>query len=190
MRLTKEARDGMLGLAAIAVACVLAIGLWNILLIQKVDEALDQDQRNRGVDLFVYHRHGIRPGELTVNLMSVDGTKSPIDIMRALFQTSAALKDIHFKTVVLEHAGKPMFVLTGTDFTTLGQSYSADDNPVYLIRTLPQELSNPDGSPAFETWTGGMLGVLTKQMTDANDFAARWATGDAHLSTEQTTPTT
>lgn len=30
------------------------------------------------------------------------------------------------------------------------------------------------GTPAFETWTGGMLGVLNGQLQDFNTFHARW----------------
>ena len=33
------------------------------------------------------------------------------------------------------------------------------------------------GSPAFGRWEGGWLGVLGKQISDANEAAQRWATG-------------
>ena len=53
------------------------------------------------------------------------------------------------------------------------------------MRTMQEHLQNPDGSPAFEVWNGGLLGVLGKQMEDHNAFHKRWWVDDA-LGTEST----
>ncbi|BAV45427.1 Uncharacterized protein MLTONO_0524 [Mesorhizobium loti] len=47
-------------------------------------------------------------------------------------------------------------------------------NPVYVIRTLPENLKRIDGEPAFDTWTGGWLGVASKQMEDHAEFHKQW----------------
>ena len=44
---------------------------------------------------------------------------------------------------------------------------------LYLIRTLPKKLFNPDGTAAFGRWEGGLLGVLSKQMEDVSAAALR-----------------
>ena len=67
-----------------------------------------------------------------------------------------------------------VFVLSGDDFSALGQAYSQGENPIYLIRTLPQKLQTASGAPAFDTWSSGELGVLGKQLEDSNTFAQAW----------------
>jgi hypothetical protein len=37
-----------------------------------------------------------------------------------------------------------------------------------------KELYTPDGSRAFDTWTGGTLGVLNAQMEDFSKFTNAW----------------
>ncbi|MNU11538.1 hypothetical protein D3C72_2594780 [compost metagenome] len=49
---------------------------------------------------------------------------------------------------------------------------------MYTIRTFPQNVWKLDGTAAYETWTGGMLGVLSKQMEDVNQFAKDWFIAD------------
>ena len=64
---------------------------------------------------------------------------------------------------------------TETFVRTGQQQFGAVQNPVYLIRTLPEKLYKPTGEGAFGQWTGGLLGVLGKQMDDANTAAKQWA---------------
>jgi len=47
-------------------------------------------------------------------------------------------------------------------------------NPVYTIRTFPENLYTIDGKNVYGEWTGGLLGVVTKQMEDFNDFHKKW----------------
>jgi len=55
----------------------------------------------------------------------------------------------------------------------LGKEYSWQ-NPVYTIRTFPENLINLDGSMAYPEWTGGWLRVTGKQMEDFNNFHKKW----------------
>jgi hypothetical protein len=68
--------------------------------------------------------------------------------------------------------------MSGSVFASLGSEFSAGQNPVFLIRTLPEKLRTPDGHPAFETWTGGLLGVLGAQLEDHAEFHRRWYLND------------
>ncbi|MBU0899170.1 MAG: hypothetical protein KKB03_04225 [Nanoarchaeota archaeon] len=65
------------------------------------------------------------------------------------------------------------FKITGDYFCTLGKEYSWQ-NPVYTMRTFPENLMNPDGSRAYPEWTGGFIGVMGKQVEDFNDFHKKW----------------
>ena len=69
------------------------------------------------------------------------------------------------------------FLLDGESFRVLGAEYDTQ-NPVYTMRTFPSKLNRADGAKAFSTWTGGMIGVLGKQMDDFNAFHKEWYLAD------------
>jgi hypothetical protein len=75
---------------------------------------------------------------------------------------------------------KEIFFIEGDAFGELGQEFDMGQNPVYLVRTLPEKLYRPDGRQAFGTWSGGLLGVVARQMEDVNAAARAWATGEEH----------
>ncbi|MBX3479663.1 MAG: hypothetical protein KF842_04635 [Caulobacter sp.] len=163
---------------AIGAATALALILvFNLTAWAPVAAALAKDERNHAAGIHVYRAWFVHPRDITVNLVTL-GDAATIDLTRELFQTAEALKDRKFGKVTLSRGGKAVFVMAGEDFAELGAEYGAGQNPVYLIRTLPQKLTLPDGRSAFGTWEGGWLGVLGKQMEDANSFGQAWATGD------------
>lgn len=150
---------------------------FNLTVWAPVASTLGKDDRNgQAMSMHVYRAWLLHPTDITVDLVRLKEA-APIDIMRGLFQASAALKDRKFSTVILARAGKPVFKMSGADFQELGRSYAAGENPIYLIRTLPESILLMDGSLAFGTWTGGWLGVLGKQMEDVTDFGEGWAAG-------------
>src|SRR3546814_11223048 len=69
-------------------------------------------------------------------------------------------------------------MLDGAYFRTLGREYGSQ-NPVYTLRTLPENVMTTDGRSAFSEWSGGMIGVLAGQMGDLNEFHRRWFVDDA-----------
>src|SRR5262249_40352187 len=83
-----------------------------------------------------------------------------------------------FSEVILARSHQEVYHLTGESFTEMGKQYSEGENPVYLIRTLPEKLFTPDGRPAFGSWTGGLLGVVSHQMEDATKAGRQWASGE------------
>ena len=95
-----------------------------------------------------------------------------------MFQSAEALREREFGKVTLARDGKTVFMMSGEDFQTLGRSYAEGENPLYLMRTLPEALCLADGTPAFGRWTGGILGVFTRQMADGTNFAHQWAQGE------------
>jgi hypothetical protein len=139
-----------------------------------VASKLGEDGRNKGIGLYAHCSWGVDPGSLTLDLVSLDAEKAPVDLLRALFQSAQAMKGRRFRTVVLAHRGKPLFELSGSDFQELGSEFEDGQNPIFLIRTLPEKLNTPDGQPAFGRWEGGLLGVLSKQMEDVTSFARAW----------------
>jgi len=83
------------------------------------------------------------------------------------------VKENDFDKVDLACGGENIFVLDGAAYKTIGQEYTTQ-NAIYTIRTFPEKLKFPDGSPAYETWTGGILGVMGQQMEDFNNCMVKW----------------
>lgn len=110
---------------------------------------------------------------LSFDLRGASPQAAHTDVLRALFRTAEALKDERFSEVRLGYQGETRYVLPGQAFHAIGQEWGWQ-NPVYVIRTLPEQVLTPDGRPASERWTGGMIGVLGAQMDDVNRMADRW----------------
>lgn len=154
-------------------ACVWSL---NFILVQSVvGRALDADPRNSGYSLSARYRFYCDPSTLVLDLGAVSAA-APLDLFRGLFQSASALTSAGrtFERVILERRGTTVFLMTGEDFRDIGTEFAGGQNPVYLIRTLPEKLFKPTGEAAFGRWEGGLLGVLGKQMEDATEAGRRW----------------
>lgn len=138
-----------------------------------MNSVLASDPRNAGIDVSVHYGRYVQASVLIYDLHAYSGQNSHLDILRVLFQFAKATRSQTFKTVLLEFRGHERFILPGNEFRIIGEEFGTQ-NPVYTLRTLPEKLLTPDGNPAFGTWTGGLLGVLGKQMEDLNEFGRRW----------------
>jgi len=155
---------------------VLAIGIYgfNYFLLQsKMDDVLKNDPRNKGIEVSVHYDSYINPSIFVYDLKSVSNTNSMADVFRVFLQFSEKVQSKKFDIVELSSRGKTKFKIKGEYFQTLGKEY-AWQNPVYTMRTFPENLMHLDGSKAYPEWTGGLLGVAGKQMEDFNDFHMKW----------------
>ena len=157
-------------------AMVAAVLAYNLSVWAPVASRLGDDDRNDVTSIHVYRTWLVHPRDVTVDLVAADGA-APVDLTRGLFQTAEALEGRRFGKVTLARQGKPVFVMDGADFDAMGRDYAQGENPIYLMRTLPEKLKRPDGQSAFGSWSGGWLGVLSRQMGDVNDFGRAWAEG-------------
>jgi hypothetical protein len=161
----------------VTIVGLLLVGLLAIANLMSVHRHLvdvrEGEPRNAGLQVYGYHRLGLIPSEIVFDIRNVSGTNSPADVTRLLLQFAEKLKERDFENVYLSFKGEPRFLLKGPYFKQLGQEYGTQ-NPAYTIRTMPQNLFWPDGRAAFATWTGGMLGVLSKQMEDFAEFHNIW----------------
>ena len=154
------------------------IALWNYFsLYRPVTQSLSSDPRNEGVDVYVHYRWYINPNALVFDLRSFSQNNSSVDVTRNLLQTANALEKKSFDQVFLAYKGKPKFMLEGKYFKNVGEEYEFQ-NPVYTLRTLPENVLELDGTPAFGSWTGGWLGIMSKQMEDLGKFHKRWFLSD------------
>lgn len=164
-------------------AVLLALGIMvvagaNYFLVHRsAQQVLSSDERNQGVSVFAHYEYFVDPSVLVIDLRKLSDTNSPADVTRVLLQFAQSQKLKRFELVKLAHQGRPKFMLKGDFFQILGLEFG-EQNPVYTMRTLPENVYNLDGTSAFGTWTGGMLGVLGKQMEDFNEFHKMWYIGD------------
>jgi predicted Zn finger-like uncharacterized protein len=153
---------------------VLITFLFNYVNLQKpMNDVLKKDHRNNGIEVSVHYSKYISTSTLIYDLKSVSMKKTKADVFRVLLQYAKKLKNKRYKTIVLCFKGQRKFKIDGGYFRKLGQEYSRQ-NPVYLMRTFPENVFNLDGSRAYKAWAGGLLGVTAQQIEDFNDFHDKW----------------
>lgn len=145
-----------------------------------VQQKLSEDYRNTSASIAVYHRWGIHPNEIVVDIRSVEGSASRLDITRMLFQIAEVFEDRNYSTVILAHRGKEKLKLDGDFFKETGETFSFQ-NPIHLSRELPKNVYHLDGKRAYGSYSGGWLGVLNAELEQLNDLHDDWWL-DAELS--------
>lgn len=154
---------------------VVALLAWNATVAIPVMSALSDEE---GATTVAYRRWLVSPNQIVFDVWSVSGSQSMADMDRRLFKAAEGLQSRSYDSVVLAYHGKAKLLMDGPYFQEIGATRQTQ-NPVYTMRTMQERLSNPDGTPAFETWTGGWLGVLGQQLEDHNEFHKRWWVNDA-----------
>jgi len=164
-------------LIILALICTFLAG-WNYLSLQKkLTDILKSDPRNEGVSALIHYEGFINPRVIIIDIRDVKPDKSPMDVSRVLLQLSKKLKNNEYQEIKLSFRGKLKFKLKGSFFSKIGMEYGIQ-NPVYTLRSLPQNVYNLDGTQAFSTWTGGLIGVVGKQMEDLSEFHKQWYIND------------
>jgi len=131
-----------------------------------------------GATTTVYRRDLLGGNDIVFDIQAVSGDMSMVIMTRRLLKTAEALKDADLGRVFLAYKGHEKFYLDGAYFKQIGAERQTQ-NAIYTIRTMPENVHNVDGSPAFQTWSGGILGVLGQQMDDVNEFHRKWWADDA-----------
>lgn len=120
-----------------------------------------------------YYRYGVVPDVIVYDILDVGLSASQAGVIGGFFRYAEKLKDRDFSKVILSYRGSPKFFLRGEYFKQIGLELSYQ-NPIYTLRTFPEKLETPDGVRAFDTWTGGALGVLNAQLEDVNEMGRQW----------------
>lgn len=161
-------------LTLIVLLLVVALAAWNYVGVYGPSRAaLAKEGSSPRVTALVYRQYGLSPNTVVFDVWSIKEDATFPDVARVLFRTAVALKDREFDRVILARNGSARFYLEGTYFRELARDVETQ-SPVYVLRTLPQNVYTLAGVPAYETWTGGMLGVLTNQLEDLDAFREAW----------------
>lgn len=165
--------------AAVALLLVLGIvWLYNFQIAQKpLDRVLLDDPRNQVVSAKAHLADWIDTDTLQFDLTGVSGQATRMDVFRLFLQYAKAQQGHRFQKVLLSYKGKRKFYVPGDYFQQLGREYDTQ-NPVYTMRTFPEHIFTPDGRRAFESYEGGWLGVLAKEMERFSKFHDQWYLDD------------
>jgi hypothetical protein len=101
---------------------------------------LKADPRNSGVAVSLQTRSN--QSVLVYDLRAVALTNSMADVFRVFLQFAQAEKSREFKSVELAFRGHLRFVIDGKYFKQMGEEFGTQ-NPVYTMRTFPENLSKP-----------------------------------------------
>lgn len=160
----------------IGVIAIIAGGIYSfnfLTVMQPTKSTINADIRNDGISIDAHYKYFVLINTLVFDLKNVAADKAAADVFRVFLQTASALKNKNFERVELAYKGTPKFILTGEYFKTLGSEFG-EQNPIYTMRTFPENLYNISGEAAFSKWSGGVLGVLGEQMNDFNAFNKQW----------------
>lgn len=145
----------------------------NVALQSACDRVIQLDERNQGVRVAAYFRHPFNTTVMVFDLEDVSGRNSRSDVFRVLIDFAEAVKEKPVEEVELAFRGMTRFTMSGSHFRKLGEERRTQ-NPMYTIRTFPENLKTPDGRRAYPEWTGGILGVVNQQMEEFNDVHDKW----------------
>lgn len=170
-------------LAAASVFVLTAVGVvgfWfhNQATLQKpLYEVLEADSRNKNVHAQAHYDGWFDTKTVVFNLSDVSGESSSLDIFRVFLQFAQSQKEHEYKEVILAAYGEKKFVVPGDYFHELGAEYSTQ-NPMYTIRTFPHHVSTMTGEHPFPEYTGGIFGVLGKEMDEFKQMNEQWYMDD------------
>jgi hypothetical protein len=162
-------------LAAIAAATAVSAYSRKHALNDQVQAALAGET---GAETVVYRRALFGGDEIVFDITSVGGEISMVDMTRRLLKSAEALQKEDFDRVYLAYKGQEKFYFDGAYFKQIGAERDWQ-NPVFTIRTMPENVRNLDGTQAFESWSGGLIGVIGAQMEDNAKFHRQWWTNEA-----------
>lgn len=158
----------------IPIVLVATVFIYNYISLQvPMNGVIKDDSRNDGIEIDVHYSNYLNTGILVFDLEEVSLNKSRADVFRVLLQYADAIQDKDFDEIHLSYNGDVRFTLSGFHFKTIGEEYDWQ-NAVYTMRTFPEKLKTPYGYDAFDTWTGGVLGVTSAQMEDFSEFHDEW----------------
>lgn len=162
---------------ALAIFFVIVLGVNWVNLQRHMANVIKDDPRNDGIKVWVHYKWLVNPMELKYDLRNISDESSPLDVNRVMLQFSEKIKDKQFSKVYLSYRGEDKFYFKGDYFQNLGKEYEFQ-NPIYTLRTIPENIYTLNGEPRYGSWTGGWLGVASKQMEDINTFAKDWYLDD------------
>jgi hypothetical protein len=101
------------------------------------------------------------------------GSARRIDTIHLLLQFARRI-DLHsIDRLIVARNGTKVFYISSQDLQPLADSYDGGGR-IWSFNHLPERVRTMSGQQRFGEWTGGWLGVLSKQTEDLNKFMSEW----------------
>jgi hypothetical protein len=142
-----------------------------------IRSAVRSDDRNKPVSISAHYAYYLLPNTLVLR-MSATGEAAAVDIWRSMFLAAESMYNNgkHFSDVELSRGLTTEYILSGNDFFEIGREYKESENPIYMLRTLPEKLKGRDGSDAFGPSSGSLFG-MADDLGNSTKAAMTWARG-------------
>lgn len=119
-------------------------------------------------------RVGYTPsGNLVFDVRSCKGDSRLIDPLHLLMQFGAKIKDISFDYLSIASGDEEVYRLPKSDLDELAHQYDLGAR-IWAFDHWPERLRKPTGESAFESWSGGLLGMIKAQAEDLNQALRTW----------------
>lgn len=140
-----------------------------------VRSKLGQDARNEGIRIRAHPQYYVMPGTLILSLRAAPSVSS-VDIWRSFFQVADTLaaRGNKYREVRLNRGSTTVYMIDGEKFLTIGKEFGSGQNPLYLLRTLPEKFVDASGARVFPDASQSLFGVGT-DLENATAAAAAWA---------------
>jgi len=137
-------------------------------------ETLDSCPSSDGLDVDVYYGGYLSSDEVLFDYKGVEQYSSArlIDNAHLLLQFADKL-DRDVRQLTLANNGTKLWHLNSSDFRELAEQYRLDAR-IWAFNHLPERLRHMNGLRAYDTWTGGWLGVMKEQTEDLSDMLETW----------------
>ena len=169
----KSPRFAWLSLGLFAILVALLQGHCYFTLKAPLAKVLRSDSRNRGIEASAYFQYAIPGGSIVLDIDSIRPDLRPVDMLRVMLQFAETQQHTNCEWVILASRGRERFKMRGSYFRKLGADYDFQ-NPLYTMRTMPENLHRMDGRNAFPEWEGGALAVMGEQMKNFSEFIGEW----------------
>ncbi len=119
-------------------------------------------------------RVGYTPdGNIVFDVRSCKGDSRLIDPLHLLMQFGYKIKDTRIDHLSIAAGGEEVFRLEKSDLDELAGQYELGAR-IWAFDHWPERLRKPTGERAYESWSGGFLGVMKAQAEDINEALRAW----------------
>lgn len=112
-------------------------------------------------------------GNIVFDVRACKGDSRLIDPLHLLMQFGAKIKDTPIAHLSIASGGEEVYRLEKSDLDELARQYELGGR-IWAFDHWPERLRTPSGERAFESWSGGFLGVMKAQAEDLNEALRVW----------------
>lgn len=112
-------------------------------------------------------------GNIVFDVRACKGDSRLIDPLHLLMQFGYKIKDTPIAYLSIASGGEEVYRLEKSDLDELARQYELGAR-IWAFDHWPERLKKPTGERAFESWSGGLLGVMKGQMEDLNEALRAW----------------